>query len=131
MFWHDLSYLHFPNHVSFLTRLYYRYFVPLFLKKADRVITFSQYSKKEVVEKMEIPAGKISVSSGAARNTFLPINEMGKTKIKNKIANGKPYFLYVGALQPRKNVDGIIKAFDIFKNKTGSDFKLILLGRLA
>jgi glycosyltransferase involved in cell wall biosynthesis len=47
------------------------------------------------------------------------------------VATGKPYFLYTGAIHPRKNIDRLITAFDLFKKNTGSDFQLILAGRFA
>lgn len=131
LFWHDLSYLHFPDHVPFLTRKYYEIFVPLFLKKADKIITFSTHSKNEIVEQMSVPPSKVAVSYGASRETFVPLSDSAKAHTRAKISNGCPYFLYVGALQPRKNVDSIIKAFDIFRQRTGSNYKLLIAGRFA
>lgn len=131
LFWHDLSYLHFPTHIPFLTRKYYSYYVPRFLKRADKIITFSKHSKEEIIELMSVSPNKVSASYGAPRAVFLPIKEDLKTEVREKYAHGKPYFLYVGALHPRKNIDSIIKAFDIFKQKEQSDCKLLLTGRLA
>ncbi len=51
--------------------------------------------------------------------------------MRQRISAGKPYFLYAGAIHPRKNIDGLIRAFDQFKQSTGSEFKLVLAGRMA
>ena len=43
---------------------------------------------------------------------------------------GKPYFFFVGSMHPRKNIKGLVSAFNLFKKNTGSDFKLILAGSI-
>ena len=131
LFWHDLSYLHFPTHVPFTTLKYYKFFVPRFLKRADKIITFSEHSKTEIIERMSVESAKIVVSHGAARSSFTPLSIEVQNRTRQQYSAGKPYFLYVGALHPRKNVASIIKAFTIFKQKTKSEVQLLLTGRLA
>jgi glycosyltransferase involved in cell wall biosynthesis len=131
LFWHDLSYLHFPAHIPFFIRKYYVFYVPRFLKRADKIITFSKHSGQEIMDLMSVDTAKIVVSHGAAKSTFLPIEQDLQIQMRQKYAHGNPYFLYVGALHPRKNVDSIIKAFDVFKQKKQSNCQLLLTGRLA
>jgi glycosyltransferase involved in cell wall biosynthesis len=51
-----------------------------------------------------------------------------KTKIRKKYTGGCEYFLFVGALHPRKNVSGLLKAFEDFKSETDNDIKLVIVG---
>jgi glycosyltransferase involved in cell wall biosynthesis len=131
MFWHDLSYLHFPKHISLSARIYYRFFVPKYLKRADHIITFSQSAANEIKNYFKVPGSKVSVSSGAARSIFKPLNDSASAAGRDKYAEGSRYFLYVGSIHPRKNVKAIIQAFELFKEKNGSDLKLLIAGRFA
>lgn len=131
LFWHDLSYLHFPGHIPYLTRKFYERYVPKYLAKADKILTFSNFSADEVVERMGIPKAKIKVSYGAPRSVFKPLSDQEAAQVRHDLTGGNPYFIYVGALHPRKNVATIIKAFDEFKSRSGTEFQLLLVGRLA
>jgi glycosyltransferase involved in cell wall biosynthesis len=51
--------------------------------------------------------------------------------VKNKHTNGKEFFLYTGAIHPRKNLINLLKAFSVFKKRLQSNMKLVLAGRLA
>ena len=54
-----------------------------------------------------------------------------KKEIREKFSSGFPYFIYAGAIQPRKNVHTLFKAFDLFKEKYKTNHKLIIAGRFA
>jgi glycosyltransferase involved in cell wall biosynthesis len=54
-----------------------------------------------------------------------------KHDVKNVYTDGKEYFVYAGAIHPRKNLKNLLKAFSIFKRKQSSNWKLVLTGRLA
>ena len=60
--------------------------------------------------------------------SFNPLDEFKKEQTRKKFAGGKNYFLFVGAMNPRKNIPALVKAFDDFKKETKSDFKLLLAG---
>lgn len=51
--------------------------------------------------------------------------------IRAKFSSGQPYFLFVGALQPRKNLVNLLRAFDKFKIQTGANTQLLIVGRKA
>lgn len=125
---HDINFLHNPQDVKPLTRRYYNYFFPRFAKKATRIATVSEYSKKDIAENYGIPASKIDVVYNGINTVFQPINEERKVQTRKKFSYGKPYFLFVGSLHPRKNIIRLLKAFDAFKSETNSDFKLVLAG---
>jgi len=128
---HDLAFEHFPNHVPFLVRKYYQYFVPKFAHHTTRIATVSEYSKQDIFEKYNIEKSKIDVVYSAAKENFVP-TEIGVQKtIKEKYTQGKDYVLYVGAIHPRKNVGNMLLAFDQFKTQTNSDVKFLLAGALG
>lgn len=128
---HDLAFEHFPEHVPFLVRKYYQYFVPKFAKHATRIATVSEYSKQDISEKYNIEKSKIDVVYSAAKESFAPTEISIQKVIKEKYTQGKDYLLYVGAIHPRKNVGNMLLAFDQFKSQTNSNMKFLLAGALG
>ncbi len=128
---HDIAHVHFPEHVDLLTRKYYEFFVPRYLKRADLVITVSEYSKSDIHNSYGIPLSKINVSCNGIRAGFVPTPEKEQQHIREQYTQGVPFFCYVGSIHPRKNTARLIEAFDLFKKQSKSDWKLVLAGRLA
>lgn len=128
---HDLAFEHFSNHVDWLTLRYYKYFVPRFAKHATRIATVSEYTKLDVTEKYKIAADKIDVTHNGGNEIFKQLSSEEQKLVREKISGGVPYFIYAGAVHPRKNVNRLFLAFDSFKEKFGGDFKLIIAGRKA
>jgi len=128
---HDLAFMHYPSHIKKSHYIFYKRYVPKFLKKASAVATVSKFSKHDIVNFYKITPDKIDVVYSAAKEIFKPISSDVKEKVKNQYTSGKEYFLYVGAIHPRKNLVNLLKAFSIFKKRQKSSFKLVLAGRLA
>jgi glycosyltransferase involved in cell wall biosynthesis len=125
---HDLNFEHNPNDVPFLVRKYFKFFFHRWAKKATRIVTVSEYSKKDIVECYNIDPAKIDIAYNGANEIFVPINEKEKTKIFNRYGNASPFFVFVGALHPRKNIKNLLIAFDIFKGRTDNEIKLLIVG---
>jgi glycosyltransferase involved in cell wall biosynthesis len=127
---HDIAHMHYRVHTPFLVYHYYAYFVPKFIQKAAQVVTVSHFVKKDILQNFVLQREPI-VCFNAGRDVFKPLNQTDIETVRSMYSNEKPYFLYVGAVHPRKNVDKLITAFDTFKTNTGSDFKLLIGGRVA
>lgn len=127
---HDLSFIHYPNFFSWKYRWWHRIQkVNSQAQNAAHIITDSQFSKNDISETLQIPLKKISVVYPGVANTKY---------LKSNIKNPEFYFLnsrfllYLGALEPRKNVGAIIKAFNIIKESPQFfDLKLILAGQIG
>lgn len=128
---HDLAFLHYPEGYQKSHLGYYKAFTPKFVRKAKTVLTVSDFSKADIIQQYKTPAEKIQVVYNGVRNVFKPINFDDQQTVKDEYAAGAEYFLYVGAIQPRKNLVNLLKAFSIFKRRLHSSFKLVLAGRLA
>ncbi len=125
---HDINFEHYPKDLSFLVRNYFRHFFPRFAKKASRIATVSQFSKNDIVQTYGIDPGKIDVVYNGCNELFKPVNNVTSAQTKDKFAGGADYFLFVGALHPRKNISRLFKAFDAFKNKQSNPVKLVIVG---
>jgi len=128
---HDLVPLHFPEQVERRHRNFLLRFLPKWLRRADRVLTVSEFVKQDVVNTCQIEAAKVHAVYNGCRDGFLPLEENEKQLIRNEYAEACPYFFFAGAIHPRKNVPRMIRAFDAFKKSTGADVKLLLAGRFA
>ncbi|MBI1836182.1 MAG: glycosyltransferase family 4 protein [Flavobacteriia bacterium] len=125
---HDLNFEHFPKDIPLSARLYLRHFFPKFAKKAAKIITVSTYSKQDIQHTYAIPEEKIIAIWNGVSNVFKPINENEKIGFRHQYANGKPYFLFVGAIHPRKNIPRLLEAYSIYKQQKESDFDLVIVG---
>ena len=128
---HDLAYKHVPHTISWHQRLFYQTFTPLFLKKANRTITVSEFSKQDILQYYPNKASSLTVVSGAARAGFRPLSWEEKEQVKEAYTDGYEYFICVGGISPRKNMLNILKAFSLFKKWHKSNMKLVFAGRLA
>lgn len=125
---HDINYEHYPMDVPFLERKYYQHFFPKFAQKATRIATVSEFSKNDIVETYKINPSKIDVVYNGCNELYTPINEITKQQTKLKFSQNCDYFLFVGALHPRKNISRLFQAFDKFKNDQPSTIKMVIVG---
>ena len=125
---HDLNFEHFPKDLPFAARTYLRYFFPKFAKKAQQIITVSNYSKDDLVKTYAVKAEKISVAWNAASTVFKPVEIEQKQLIRNSYSNGKQYFVFVGSLHPRKNIPRLLKAFEIYCADQSNQWDMVIVG---
>lgn len=125
---HDLNFEHFPKIMPPLVQWYYKYFTPKWAKKANRIATVSEYSKSDIIENYGIAGDKIDVVYNGANKKFRPITDEKKSEVKNKYCSGSDYFIFIGALNPRKNLANLFKAFDLYKKEVNNDVKLMVVG---
>lgn len=125
---HDINFYHNPEQLPFWVRKFYNKYFPKFANKAKHIGTVSEYSKMDMSNVFKINPEKISVCYNGSNNIYKPISETEKVKVRQKFSNGYEYFHFVGALNPRKNIPGLLKSFDLFKEKTKLPHKLIIVG---
>ena len=125
---HDINFAHNPYDLPYLTRKYYNYYFSKFAKKAERIATVSEYSKQDIVKTYNIDKQKIDVVYNGSNPIYQPITDEKKQIIKNEHTNGSDYFIFIGSLHPRKNVDKMLLAFDSFRKLNQKSYKLIIIG---
>ena len=125
---HDINFKHHPDALKLSNRLYYNIFFPKFAQKAIRIATVSNYSKQDLISQYHLEAKKIDVVYNGIHSFYHPIPDLEKQLIRNRISSGHSYFIFIGSLSPRKNIAGLMKAFDQYKKEKQSDTKLIIVG---
>lgn len=125
---HDLNFEHYPQDIPYLERKNYRYFFPKYARHASRIATVSEYSKNDIVSLYNVDPEKIDVVYNGANEQFQPVTEEVAREIRLKYTDGRPYFVFVGSLHPRKNLVNLFKAFDLFKKNTDNPVQLLIVG---
>ena len=126
---HDLAFEYHPEWVPNLVYRYYTYFSPKFANKANLICTVSNFSKDDIIKRYKINPDKIRVVYNGYNKTLHTVNESDKERIRKEYAFGSNYFIFVGGLNPRKNITGLIRAFEQFKKNTESMYKLLIIGK--
>lgn len=125
---HDLNFEHHPQDLPKSAANYLRKYFPLFAKKAAHIITVSDYSKHDIVSTYGIDPKKITVAYNGGSDLYQPIPASEKVLMMTELAGGDEYFIYVGALHARKNIGLMLRAFEQFKEDSGSETKFIIVG---
>lgn len=125
---HDINFFHFPNTIPPFTRWYYNHFFPKFAQKSIRIATVSEYSKEDIVKSYGVNPSKIDVVYNGVNEFYSPLSleEIEKTRLQ--VSDGSPYFVFVGAFNPRKNISRLLQAFDQYKSQHQSGIKLVIVG---
>lgn len=125
---HDINFEHRPKDLPASITKYYKNNMPKFAQKATRLATVSEFSKQDIAATYSIPTEKIDVVYNGCNELFKPVSETESVKVRYKYASGRPFFLYIGSMHPRKNILNLMRAFDSFKKMTSCDMKLLLVG---
>ncbi|UUX91808.1 glycosyltransferase family 4 protein [Methanoplanus endosymbiosus] len=125
---HDISVFTNPETHTMSRVLLHKVLFPKTLKTADKIIAVSKHTKYELIKYFNLPEDKITVIYEAADSIFKPLNKEDKQTIADKYNLNYPFILYVGTLEPRKNIFALIKAFEIIINKN-INYKLVIVGK--
>ena len=126
---HDLNFEHYPEDLPLAERWFYRHYFPKYARKACRIATVSEFSKRDIINQYAVPGEKIDVVYNGANESFTPLGKEEITQTRLAYSEGNPYFLFIGALHPRKNLANLFHAYDYFRNESGIDVKLMIVGQ--
>jgi glycosyltransferase involved in cell wall biosynthesis len=105
-----------------------RLMLPLAVRRAAAVITISQSARRDLLQVLKIPPEKIHVVYGAAPRHFAQVTDTAElARIRHKYNLPQQFLLYVGTLEPRKNLSRLVRAFGRLKEQ-GQPHKLVLAG---
>jgi len=128
---HGLEYEFCPQAYSFWARWYMRWSIKNSCHWAKKIIAVSNNTKQDLVRLYQVPEEKIRVIYEAYEDKSEIQNLKSEINSKLQIQSYKPYLMFIGRLEERKNIVGIIKAFEILKEQYKLPHKLILAGELG
>ena len=128
---HDMAYKVFPETVRTRTKMMLDSNMVQACKRADAILTVSEFTKSEVVKYLDVNPEKITVMPlGIRRERFhTGYSEDQVSKVKEKYHLPNDYLLYLGTLEPRKNISRLIEAYALLKQECADLPPLILVGR--
>lgn len=126
---HDISFNFFPQFIKFSDLLFLKTLLPISLKRADKIIGVSQFTRDEISRYYGISPQKIDFIYNAAGDNFRERNfsEEELLSVRKKYNLPEKFFLYIGTHQPRKNLSLLIEGFAKIKDRL-SGVKLVLAG---
>ncbi|MCI0399306.1 MAG: glycosyltransferase family 4 protein [Chloroflexi bacterium] len=125
---HDASlflYSHYHPRARLLTM---RLLLPMVARRAAAVITVSHSARQDLIRVLDLPAEKVHVIYEAAPAHFAPVNDQAELeRLRRKYGLPEAFLLYVGTLEPRKNLSRLLQAFQRFRQQ-GFPHRLVMAG---
>jgi glycosyltransferase involved in cell wall biosynthesis len=127
---HDIQHEYFPRHFSLKTRLLRKLTYGPSMRKARRIIANSQFTKKTLVEKLRLPADRITPIYWGVDAAFSPDIESGEVeRVRHKYHLPPTFAFYPANTWPHKNHPRLVQALSHLQQKYRSDCKLVLCGQ--
>lgn len=128
---YDLTFIKYPNYIDSVVKRYAER-VKRCLQWTDLVLTISESSRKDIIEYLQVDPKKVYVTPLASRYSPNYLSDEKNIQALDKQVNydfSNPYLLFVSTIEPRKNINAIIHAFNLLKKKYKIEHQLILIGK--
>jgi glycosyltransferase involved in cell wall biosynthesis len=126
---HDMSYEYFPDSIGKKLLAHLKKELPRTTKQASLMVADSQNTKMDIMEFLEVPGEKVRVIYPGVDETFQPVKDSGMMKrVRKTYGLPEKFILYVGAIQPRKNIIGLIQAYSILSKEPDFGHDLVIAG---
>jgi glycosyltransferase involved in cell wall biosynthesis len=127
---HDIAFERFPEFFRPTIRMQMKLLVPWSCHRADHVITVSESSKRDLVEMYRLDPKRVTVTYEGPSGIYRPVGvEEAKKRLQEGYGIEPPFILYVGNLEPRKNLSRLLEAFAELKRKELIAHKLVIVGQ--
>lgn len=129
---HDLCYERFPQYFRPTVLRQMKFLIPWSCKRADHILTDSESSKRDIVEFYRVDPDRITVTYLGSSDGFKPIDAaIAKEALQGRYGISSDFLLYVGNLEPRKNLARLLQAFSSLKRQGKIDHQLVIVGQPA
>lgn len=125
---HDLTFMHYPEHLTAESRRYYNDQIEYAVRHADHILTISESSKQDLMTMLNVPEDKITVHLLGVDPNFQIPSQDAIIQWKKTLALPDSYWLFLGTFEPRKNIIGLLDAYKLVRNEEQSAPPLILAG---
>lgn len=126
---HDVSFLHDPHFFSLKGRAWHALVQPEWMmRRSDAIVTVSEHTRDDVVERLSIEAGKCHVVYPGVDERFVPTRNVN---VERKYGLGVPYFISLATVEPRKNIAAVMRAFAAVESQLPEAYELLIVGKLG
>jgi glycosyltransferase involved in cell wall biosynthesis len=125
---HDLTFLHYPQHLTADARRYYNDQIAAAVRHANHILTDSEASKRDMIAMLNVPAEKITVHMLGVDESFRPQDQASLNASRQALDLPLRYILFVGTFEPRKNIAGLLRAYRLLLDRLPDAPPLVLAG---
>lgn len=130
---HDLTALKLPEKHKKIDYYRHKLGLPIILRKVDKIITDSYSTQNDLLEyfsSLKLEKKIKTIHLGVNENYFNKISEAEKETTLKKYNLQKPYIIYIGTIEPRKNINGLLEIICKLKQKS-CQYKLVIVGKFG
>ncbi|MEP6986267.1 MAG: glycosyltransferase family 1 protein, partial [Chloroflexota bacterium] len=126
---HDLTFLHYPQHLTQEARHYYNDQIKIAVKQANHILADSNATKTDLVNMLAVPAEKVTVHMLGVEEQFKPLDASLLEAQRQKHQLPQQFILFVGTFEPRKNILGLLQAYKELVDDWADTPPIVLVGR--
>jgi glycosyltransferase involved in cell wall biosynthesis len=124
---HDMIFSLFPEHQKRLNYWYLSMAMPIFCRRADAIITVSEFSKQDIVQYYGLDPDKVTVIYEAAGPEFAPVAPSVVEDVRDRYSLPESFLIHVGTIEPRKNLTRLVQALQQLRD-SGLKVPLVVVG---
>ncbi|MBN1311091.1 MAG: glycosyltransferase family 4 protein [Anaerolineae bacterium] len=125
---HDLAFLLYPDILTADSRRYYNQQIQAAARSADHIIAVSEATRRDVLEMLNVPTEKVTVIPEAAGARYEPAPAVEILRVKTAYNLPEKYILFLGTYEPRKNLGGLLRAYDYLRAELRDAPDLVIAG---
>jgi glycosyltransferase involved in cell wall biosynthesis len=125
---HDLNFLYYPKFLTAESHRYYNRQIEWAVLHADHILADSEATKSDLISLLDVPPAKVTVVHLAAAPAFRPLPEVEARRVVAQYGLEPGFLLFVGTMEPRKNLPGLLQAYRLLLNAEATAAPLVLVG---
>jgi glycosyltransferase involved in cell wall biosynthesis len=125
---HDLNFLHYPQFLTAESHRYYNGQIALAVKHANHILADSTATRNDLMKMLNVPTEKITVHMLGVDEQFKPLPAETLARYRQQLELPDTYILFLGTFEPRKNIVGLLEAYQLLLNRMPDAPKLVLAG---
>jgi glycosyltransferase involved in cell wall biosynthesis len=125
---HDLNFIYYPQFLTAESHRYYNQQIEWAVRRADHILADSHATKSDLTLLLDVLPEKITVVHLAADPAFRPLPETEAQRVAAQYGLEPGYLLFVGTLEPRKNLPGLLQAYRLLLDEEVTTAPLVLVG---
>ena len=126
---HDLTFLHYPAFLTAESRRYYNGQIEAAVRHAHHILADSEATRTDILTLLDVPADKVTTVLLAADARYKPTSADAVREIRTQYNLPEGYILFVGTFEPRKNIGGLLRAYQAMKTVSPDVPPLVIAGR--
>lgn len=129
---HDLMPITHPALYTPTDVAHFREHVPRMARAVDAVVTVSEHTRQQVIDRLGLPADRVFVAHPGVDERFAPQPPHVVAEVLHRLGIGpRPYLLFVGTAEPRKNLPGLLRAYATLRPAERADLQVVVAGKSA